>query len=69
MKGFIGVIAGRVTLRFPEGVVPRVPLTTGLMIGALIFNIVQNMNNFECDNIIFKFPMERVGQTTNFGVA
>jgi hypothetical protein len=52
----LAVLSGSIFLIFPVGVVS---LTSKIIAGAIIFNVAQEINNFECNNFVSKVPMER----------
>ena len=52
----MGVGSGAVFFILPVGVVS---LTGALLTGAIAFNVVQGITNFECDNLVSKVIMER----------
>jgi hypothetical protein len=60
----IGVVSGAIFFYTPLGLVS---LTSSVVTGAIIFNVVQGINSFECSNLVSKVPMERVSQEKTIG--
>lgn len=56
VKTAIGVGSGSVFFILPVGVVS---LTGALLAGAIAFSVVQDITNFECNNLVSKVTMER----------
>jgi hypothetical protein len=55
----IGIVSGSIFFFIPVGVVS---LTSALLTGGIIFNVVQGISSFECSNFVSKVTMERVSQ-------
>ena len=64
VKAAIGVGSGAVFFILPVGVVS---LTGALLAGAIAFNVVQGITNFECDNLVSKVIMERSSEGKAIG--
>lgn len=56
LKTAIGFAGGLSLFVFPPGVIT---LTTGLLAGAMMYNVIQDISKFECDNIMSKLSVER----------
>ena len=64
VKAAMGVGSGAVFFILPVGVVS---LTGALLTGAIAFNVVQGITNFECDNLVSKVIMERSSEGKAIG--
>jgi hypothetical protein len=60
----IGIASGSIFFFTPVGVVS---LTSKLLTGAIIFNVVQEMGYLECNNLVSKVTMDQVSQEKAIG--
>jgi hypothetical protein len=56
--------SGSIFFLIPIGVVS---LTTTLLAGAILFNVVEGLNSFECDDFVSKISMEKVSDDKYIG--
>jgi hypothetical protein len=66
IKTGFGILSGSIFFFNPVGV-GIVSLTSGLLTGAIILDIVMETNNFECNSLVSKVTMERVSQEKTIG--
>jgi hypothetical protein len=64
LKAGAGILSGSVFFFVSVGVVS---LTSLLLTGAIIFSIIQGINDFDCNDLVSKVSMERVSDGRNIG--
>lgn len=43
-------------------------LAGGILFAVIVFNIIQGIGAYECDNLVLKLPMEQVSPEINVGL-